>query len=169
MAADNAPISEIPLDSIAAARFWANVHRGNGCWNWTGHTKRGYGKMRAGGRSWASHRVSYQIHFGPIPEGLYVLHKCDNPSCVNPAHLEAGTQSENIAQAKRRGRMKPLGGLPDTAAGESAPSSKLTWDQAREIRSRKGEKSRAAIALEYGVSKWCVGDIWLGNTWKEEN
>lgn len=91
-------------------RFWAKVDkRGDGdCWPWTGaKTSKGYGAIQQCGKGspmLLAHRASYEFSAGPIESGLYILHSCDNPGCVNPAHLRAGTQSENIAEAFAKGR-----------------------------------------------------------------
>lgn len=78
----------------------------DGCWDWNGakNVRNGYGSLYAEGRAWKAHRVSYEHHVGPIPEGMKVLHACDNPPCVNPAHLGVGTQRDNMRQASERGR-----------------------------------------------------------------
>ena len=76
-----------------------------GCWLWVGRRDSyGYGKL--GKKQTASHRLSWTIHFGPIPSGLCVLHRCDNPPCVNPAHLFLGTQLDNIRDMNAKGRGK---------------------------------------------------------------
>ncbi len=85
--------------------FWPNVRRGSGCWGWTalrhrdgyGITSRTLGRIRA-------HRLSWQIHNGPIPRGMHVLHRCDNPPCVRPDHLFLGTHADNMADKIRKGR-----------------------------------------------------------------
>jgi hypothetical protein len=94
-------------DSIVA-KFWEYVEIKEGCWGWNANKNRGYGTLyTAPGSSPArANRVSWEIHFGQIPEGLNVCHKCDNPECTRPDHLFLGTQKENIADALRKGRLK---------------------------------------------------------------
>ncbi len=104
---------EIPeLSESDMNRFVSNVsaHPGEGtggeCWEWEGaRTKAGYGAIRINGQVWLSHRISWALANGPIPNGLYILHKCDNPGCVNPEHLWAGTQSDNLMEAHLMARM----------------------------------------------------------------
>lgn len=84
-----------------------------GCWIWTGHLhKHGYGVIQLGGRLnrrvCRTHRVSYEFYVGPIPEGMLVLHKCDDKRCINPEHLELGDYSKNIQDAWDRGLRKPM-------------------------------------------------------------
>lgn len=96
-----------PLSRPVADRFWPKVQRGEGCWLWTGACDTyGYGLIRWRQRDrWdKAHRVSWIIASGPIPNGLCVLHKCDNPPCVNPAHLFLGTQADNMHDMKIKGR-----------------------------------------------------------------
>lgn len=89
-------------------RFFSKVDKTETCWLWTGHKTLGYGKiaMGRGNLMWA-HRVSYVLHKGEIPEGKLIMHSCDNPPCVNPAHLELGNYSENLIDAYKRGLHKP--------------------------------------------------------------
>jgi len=91
----------IPLE----IRFWNHVVKTDTCWNWVGATiKSGYGKLRVDKRTCLAHRVSYSLKYGGIPRGLYILHNCDNPRCVNPEHLFAGSQKENVADMISKGR-----------------------------------------------------------------
>lgn len=95
-------------------RFWPKVNKEGAfhspelgrCWEWTASTiHTGYGRFSIGARSIASHRASWQFAYGPIPEGLCVLHRCDNPPCCNPEHLFLGTHADNAQdrEAKQRG------------------------------------------------------------------
>lgn len=93
-------------------RFWKCVVRTDGCWQWTGRQRHKFGYGVLGGnspkhfgrRSIEVHRLSWIIHFGPIPKGLCVLHKCDNPECTRPDHLFLGTTQDNLADMRSKGR-----------------------------------------------------------------
>ena len=136
-----------------AARFWSRVERGlspSDCWRWTG-TDSGYGHVYVKAAKLLAHRFSWELHFGPIPAGLCVLHRCDNPPCVNPAHLFLGTYADNTADMYAKGRHSRLRGADN-------PGAKLTWAQAEEIRfsvrARRGSRQSeiTAAAQKYGVS-----------------
>lgn len=89
-------------------RFWSRVLQKPGCWEWTGAVNdSGYGRIAVRGRMEGAHRVSWELHHGPIPRGLWVLHCCDNPPCTNPAHLFLGTCQDNLADMRAKGRSAP--------------------------------------------------------------
>lgn len=93
------------------ARFWAKVDTSGGpnaCWEWQGAKNlKGYGSIGVNGKTQLSHRTSFELFIGPIPSRHYVCHKCDNPSCVNPSHFFAGTNSDNVNDAIAKGRLSP--------------------------------------------------------------
>jgi hypothetical protein len=129
-----------------AERFWNKVTVGapDECWPWTAAIASGYGRLNPrDGRSNRVHRLSWELHHGPIPEGLVVCHTCDNRRCVNPRHLFLGTRADNNADAIRKGRAY----------------SKLSIAQVQEIRQRWPLLSQRALAAEYGVSQKVIGGI----------
>lgn len=148
-----------PLEQM----FWERVEkRGqDDCWQWTGTlSKRGYGAIKYDHRSLRASHISYELHFGSIPNGLVICHTCDNPGCVNPKHLFAGTQLENMQDCHRKGRYSPVD-------GQLNPNSKLTESDVIEIRrlAANGE-SQAALARQFGVTKANINDIVHRHRWK---
>lgn len=88
-------------------RFWKHVTKGaeNECWNWQGaKNQHGYGRLNVKGRPLYAHRISWGLHKGELAASVHVLHTCDNPSCVNPAHLKLGSQSANMQDCSNKGR-----------------------------------------------------------------
>lgn len=151
-----------------AARFWAKVERRgpDECWPWLAatNTPGRYGRISRGGRGgpgFGAHRVSWEIHNGPIPDGLYVCHRCDNPSCVNPKHLFLGTARENVADMVAKGR----GGNPPAWSGETHPGAKLTDEQVAAIRSA-ARGSIAKLARSLGINRTHAFDIRSGRAWR---
>lgn len=94
------------IDPVIVKRFWSKVHKTPTCWNWTGSTRNGYGTFwaRIGSNHSRTHRLSWMIHRGPIPNGMQVLHHCDNKKCVRPSHLWLGTNADNVRDKMQKGR-----------------------------------------------------------------
>lgn len=132
----------------------------DGCWNWTGATfVQGYGALGIGGAKVKAHRFSYESFIGPIPAGMGVLHKCDNKKCVNPEHLEAGSQAKNVRDAYDRGLMPKR-------CGEQINTAKLTADAVAEIRATERRRGyRQYLANKFGVSEATISDVVCGRSW----
>lgn len=95
-----------------AERLMAKVVKSDGCWLWTGaRLPNGYGRMSAPGGNKLTHRVAYEVLVGPIPMGLYVLHKCDVRNCVNPEHLFVGTANDNVQDCMKKSRRITMRGV----------------------------------------------------------
>jgi len=145
----------------AKDRFEAKVgNHGNGCWEWTAHRNmNGYGTFRLEGRTCLAHRAAWELAYGPIPDGIRVLHHCDNPSCVRPDHLFLGTQDDNIRDREEKGR----GG---TARGERGGTAKLTEAQVLEIRRRAdGGETQASLGTAFGVTQVNISHITRRRSW----
>ena len=131
-------------------RFWRYVRMTPYCWEWTASKrKNGYGQITArAGESLTAHRVSWELHFGPIPAGLCVMHRCDNRLCVNPAHLSLGSYLDNNRDMIAKGRFRPRGKSP------------LSAEQRQEIvaRSLEGESQRR-ISRRFGITHTQIGKI----------
>lgn len=144
-------------------RFWSKVSKGldGDCWIWVGGMSHGYGSIRLGTRygSKNANRISWILNRGTIPKGMHVLHKCDNPACVNPDHLFIGTQADNMRDCASKNR---------TAHGSRRPTSKLTELQVLEIWDLwiSGEWSCKQIGVLYKVSRQCISNIVHKREWK---
>ncbi len=150
-------------------RFWDGVSKDGPvcsehgkCWVWTKHKfDSGYGRIMVSGHLWRAHRCSWLLHNGDIPDGMCVLHKCDNPICVNPGHLFLGTSPENTEDMVEKGRQ---------AKGEGHWKARLTEEAVLEIRRtyRRGSPVWGAIPMgvRHGISKETILDIVHNRTWK---
>lgn len=137
------------LATMLPQRYWNKVQKTETCWNWTGcPITNGYGQSYLNGRLTLAHRAMWAECFGPVPDGLLVLHKCDNRACVNPDHLWIGTMKDNAIDCARKGR---------------SPWKKLNKEQAMEI--YNSVEPRKQISRHYGVSESCVDGIKKRRGW----
>ena len=159
-----------PVKATIEERFWAKVPERPdvGCWIWAGTSISGYPAIRMGRKNepWLrAHRVSYEIHHGPVPEGLFICHKCDTPRCVRPDHLYAGTHVDNMRDMHERGR-ENITGLRPAKPGSAHFMAKLSETDVHEIR-----KLRAAgcglkeIGKQYGIAPTHVHKIAHKKVW----
>ena len=151
-----------PTDEVA--RFWSKVEKTDGCWLWTGVVdKKGYGLfMRTRpnpSRRVFAHRFAYYLTYGSVSSEFHVCHRCDNPRCVNPAHLFVGTAMDNHEDSKRKGRQ---------AQGERCPQARFTESQviAMRERYRAGGISLTELGREYDADFRTIWLIVRGVTWK---
>lgn len=143
------------MDEKVIARFWAKVRRSsdNECWEWTAsRTLGGYGQMEIAGKFWSAHRMAWVVARGQIPDGVFVLHKCDNPKCVNPQHLFLGSAKDNASDRDRKGRGVTCqdGKMPVKFTSEQISSIKLD---------RAGGMKIAELMTKYGISRQYVQRI----------
>lgn len=127
-----------------------------GCWLWTDCDNGvGYGQLYINGKAHTAHRASYEYHHGPIPDGMFVCHKCDVRACINPDHLFVGNKHHNMQDAASKGRIN---------------TQILTADDVREIRAhlasnnKRGEQSK--LAKKYGVTRYTISAIYKNKIWK---
>ncbi len=156
------------LDSSMSLRkrFENKIIRTATCWLWNASVRKakdGYGQINATGsptKKLMAHRVAYELYVGSIPKGMLVLHRCDNPRCVNPEHLFLGTPLDNTTDMIRKGRNA-------SQAGETNGYAKLTWKAIHLIRS--DNRLQRVIAAEYGVCQTLIGKIKRGEVWLPAN
>lgn len=154
------------MTTLSVQKFWAKVDKSGDCWVWTGcRNEDGYGSFNSKalcvGRA---HRASYVLTYGRIPDGLQVLHKCDNPPCVRPDHLFLGTNADNVADRIAKGRKTTPGKV---YRGSESRLAKLTEKQVIAIRERysKEDVPQHQIAREMGVSQSLISMIITRHIW----
>jgi hypothetical protein len=153
---------EIKLTEFQIKRFFERVDKTEKCWIWTGSKNYfGYGTANWKGLPSRAHRISWIIHFDKIPKGMHILHKCDNPSCVNPKHLWIGTHTDNMRDRQAKGRA-------NHACGENQWISKLSERDVREIRRSyaAGEMTQVALSKKFKVRQGSISGIILRKSWK---
>lgn len=142
-------------------RFWDKVDKrdAGSCWEWTAYKQgKGYGLIGTANGSARAHRISWRIHNGPIPKGLFVLHRCDNPACVNPDHLFLGTHKDNMSDRQRKKRH---------AYGTRNGNAKLNPESVRAIRALAQQSiSRRIIANIFNIHPDHVKKIVARRAWK---
>jgi len=142
-------------------RFWSKASIGatDECWEWlASKLPAGYGRFWIAGKLCYAHRLSWQLAYGDIPDGMDVCHHCDNPDCVNPRHLFIGTRADNMQDAVNKGRVH---------LGEADGMSKLTREDVLGIRKLlvEGKRTQREIGADFGVSQMTVSYINTGQRW----
>lgn len=150
------------MTKLLSERFMAYVDKAgpNGCWLWTGgKSSHGYGAFRMfqPKRTVRAHRLSYEMHKGPIPSGLHVCHGCDNPGCVNPDHLWLGTPADNARDRDAKNRVQ---------SGERHYAAKLTAADVADIIRASSGTTQDALASKFGITQSAVSHIVSGRRWK---
>ncbi len=153
---DNWPaLQPVRVIESPEARFWSGVDKSGDCWTWSRSRSKeprgrsGYGYIGVGGRLVLTHRFSWELHNGPIPAGMDICHRCDNPPCVRPDHLFVGTRADNMRDCRNKGRL-------------NRPA-RLSASDVVDIRSLYGMyRSARSIAAAFGVTVYSVYDITRG-------
>lgn len=152
------PVQKVGLPPLQRFAMLYTPEPATGCWLWIGAVdKNGYGKVKVDRKHLKSHRWSWVLHNGQIPDGSQVLHRCDVPGCVNPAHLFIGSNQDNVDDRERKGR----------SYDPSIHSAKLTAEQVDEIRRLRGVETTVSLGVRFGVSHGQISRIQLGSSWKK--
>ena len=154
-------------------RFWASVDisgRPDSCWLWRGaRSKSGYGNFRINYKQHKAHRLAYEFTYGPICDGLFACHHCDNPPCCNPHHLFLGTAQDNSDDFFKKGRKRkeePFEVMSQRSRGSGNGRAKLSESDIPCIRKLQGGKDIKEVAKLFHVSPSMVRFIWKGENWR---
>ncbi len=148
------------LSPEEAERFYSKIQKTESCWVWSGAgngPRFKYGRFHCQGTYIMAHRLSFLLHVGNIPDGLFVCHKCDNPQCVNPNHLFLGTPGDNTRDMMAKGRQVKV-----RLYGQRHPQCRLTTSQVEEIRALGGTLFQKEIAAKFGVHQSTISYILSG-------
>lgn len=144
--------------------FWGKIQKSGSCWNWTGAKNQdGYGKVESVlfKNLHSAHRIAWVLSCGEIPKGMQVLHRCDNPSCINPEHLFLGTHTDNVRDCAAKGRIRQ-----GDRRGENSSTSPLKNFEVLQIREMaKSGWARSSIAKEFSVCRQSIDAIVNRKTW----
>ena len=174
MAKTHLIIPQLQWQEIARFWAWVTVRGSHECWPWRGVTFGGYGTLWLRNHKCRASRIAWTIANGPIPDGLIIMHLCDNPSCCNPSHLRAGTQAENDADRTQKGRSacgekhgrhtKPRRWARSGRSGNA----KLTASKVREIRDKykAGGVTQQELATTYNITQSAVSRLALRQSWQ---
>ena len=155
----------IPIEE----RFWAKVKKTDTCWLWLGaHNPLGYGRIGMKHKSYLTHRLSYELSYGPIPDGLFVCHHCDTPACVKPDHLFLGTHWDNIQDMMHKHRYLTPRRLKGIVKGVKNGAAKLTDSDVLSIRNDflPRKVTLRNLAIRYNVSIGTISNIVDRRSWK---
>lgn len=161
--------SDIP--TLAEIEAWSEPEPNSGCWIWLrSRDLKGYGHICVLGGVERAHRVAYIAAGGMIRRGRQVLHRCDNPPCVNPAHLFTGTNDDNVRDRCAKGRSSRSASPGSFGRGEQHVQHKLSWADVHEIRRRyvDGGCTMRSLGAEYNVNHNTIRALLIGRSWKEE-
>ena len=158
------PVYITETNNTNAERFWSRVEKTDQCWVWSGFvSEKGYGKfgLYPPRKSVRAHRYSWELHFGKIPAGMLVCHRCDNRKCVRPDHLFLGTPKDNMVDMSQKKR---------NITGSKHNFARLTQDQVKEIRELyrpfSKELNGRKLAQRFGISQQHVSQIITNKNWK---
>ena len=154
--------------SAIESRLFSRVEKTDSCWIWTGGVDDwGYGVIKHDGKNVKTHRLSYELHQAPIPQGLCVCHTCDNPPCVNPAHLFLGTHADNSADKVRKGRARHGSQVGELHAMHILTEVDVLAIKEELKRYRRGDCTK--LARRYGVTTSTISAIKVGARWPHLN